>query len=113
VSSKRFDHLGHCGVGRIVHPIEGHAAIPEAILSDPAMKNVNIDISWDEVAKHIVSTPENLRVSADMSNRYQIAFSVAQTKSLLRTRKSISVSSTSTSHYGKRFLRRRALKSES
>jgi predicted TIM-barrel fold metal-dependent hydrolase len=28
----------HCGVGRIIHPIKGHAAMLEAILSDPAMK---------------------------------------------------------------------------
>jgi predicted TIM-barrel fold metal-dependent hydrolase len=64
----------HCGVGRIIHPIKGHAAMLEAILSDPVMKNVNFDISWDEVAKYIVSTPESLRVSADMINRYSDRF---------------------------------------
>jgi predicted TIM-barrel fold metal-dependent hydrolase len=64
----------HCGVGRIIHPIKGHAAMLEAILSDPALKNVNFDISWDEVAKYIVSTPESLRVSADMINRYPDRF---------------------------------------
>ena len=64
----------HCGVGRIIHPIKGHAAMLEAILSDPAMKNVYFDISWDEVAKYIVSTPESLRVSADMINRYPDRF---------------------------------------
>ena len=57
-----------------MHPIKGHAAILEAILSDPAMKNVNIDISWDEVTEYIVSTPENLRVSADMINRHPDRF---------------------------------------
>jgi hypothetical protein len=46
----------------------------EAILADPAMKNVNFDISWDELAKYIVSTPESLRVSADMINRYPDRF---------------------------------------
>jgi len=64
----------HCGVGRIIHPINGHAAMLEAILSDPAMKNVNFDVSWDEVAKYIVSTPESLGVSADMINRYPDRF---------------------------------------
>jgi hypothetical protein len=49
-------------------------AMLEAILSDPAMKDVNFDISWDEVAKYIVSTPESLRVSADMINRYPDRF---------------------------------------
>ena len=64
----------HCGVGRIIHPIKGHAAMLETILSDPAMKNVYFDISWNEVAKYIVSTPESLRISADMINRYPDRF---------------------------------------
>jgi hypothetical protein len=102
----------HCGVGRIIHPIKGHTAMLEAILRDPATKNINFDISWDEVAKYIVSTPESLRVSADMIIT-QIAFSLAQTKSFLQTRKSISASTTCTNYCGRRFLRRRALKSAS
>ena len=64
----------HCGVGRIIHPIKVHSELLEAILSDPAMKNVYFDISWDEVAKYIVATPESLRVSADMINRYPDRF---------------------------------------
>ena len=46
----------------------------ESILGDPALKNVYFDISWDEIAKYIVSTPETLRVSADMINRYPDRF---------------------------------------
>ena len=64
----------HCGVGRVIHPIKGHAAMLESILSDPALKHVYFDISWDEVAKYIVSTPETLRVSADLINRYPDRF---------------------------------------
>jgi hypothetical protein len=64
----------HCGVGRVIHPIKGHAAMLESILNDPALKNVYFDISWDEVAKYIVSTPETLRISADMINRYPDRF---------------------------------------
>jgi len=64
----------HCGVGRIIHPIKGHAAMLESILSDPAMKNVYFDISWDEVAKYIVSTPNSLQISVDMINRYPDRF---------------------------------------
>jgi predicted TIM-barrel fold metal-dependent hydrolase len=30
----------HCGVGRIIHPIKGHAAILEAILSDPGRTSI-------------------------------------------------------------------------
>jgi len=64
----------HCGVGRIVHPIKGHAAMLEAILSDPMMRNVYFDISWDEVAKYIVASPESLRITADLINRYPERF---------------------------------------
>jgi predicted TIM-barrel fold metal-dependent hydrolase len=64
----------HCGVGRIVHPVKQHAAMLEEILSDPGMKNVNFDISWDEAAKYIVSTPESVQISADLINRYPNRF---------------------------------------
>jgi predicted TIM-barrel fold metal-dependent hydrolase len=64
----------HCGVGRIVSPVKKHAAMLEEILSDPAMKNVNFDISWDEAAKYIVSTPESVQISADLINRYPDRF---------------------------------------
>ena len=46
----------------------------ETTLSDPSMKNVYFDISWNEVAKYIVATPESIRVSADMINRYPDRF---------------------------------------
>src|SRR5579862_5655140 len=47
----------HTGLGRVVRPIKRHAATIAEILSDPALSNVNFDISWDEVAKYIVATP--------------------------------------------------------
>jgi hypothetical protein len=59
----------HCGVGRIVRPVKQHGAMLESILNDPAMKNVYFDISWDEVAKYIVASPESVRVVADLINR--------------------------------------------
>jgi hypothetical protein len=40
----------------------------ESILSDPAMRNVYFDISWDEVAKYIVASPESLRITSDLIN---------------------------------------------
>ena len=46
----------------------------EAILSDPAMKNVDFDLSWDEVAKYIVASPESVRITADLINRYPERF---------------------------------------
>jgi hypothetical protein len=64
----------HTGMGRIVRPIRGHAATIEAILQDPTFSHVNFDISWDEVAKYIVATPESTKIAADLLNRYPDRF---------------------------------------
>lgn len=64
----------HCGVGRVVRPVQRHTAMLESILSDPAMRNVYFDISWDEVAKYIVASPESVRITADLINRYPERF---------------------------------------
>ena len=64
----------HTGMGRIVRPIKSHAAALEEILRDPALTHVNFDISWDEVAKYVVATPEATKVAADMINRYPDRF---------------------------------------
>jgi predicted TIM-barrel fold metal-dependent hydrolase len=64
----------HTGLGRVVRPIKNHAAHLAEILSDPAFRNVYFDISWDEVAKYIVATPESTHVSADLMNRYPDRF---------------------------------------
>jgi predicted TIM-barrel fold metal-dependent hydrolase len=64
----------HTGVGRVVRPIKNHAANLAAILDDPAFSNVYFDISWDEVAKYIVATPESLQISADLINRFPDRF---------------------------------------
>ena len=64
----------HTGLGRVIRPIKNHAAQLAQILSDPAFPNVYFDISWDEVAKYIVATPESTRISADLINRYPDRF---------------------------------------
>ena len=51
-----------------------HVEILEAMLADPALAHVSFDISWDEVAKYAVSSPEVIaRVSA-LLNRYPDRF---------------------------------------
>ena len=55
-------------LGRIVRPVQvsaeaaertpTHLQILEAMLKDPALRHVSFDISWDEVAKYAVSSPE-------------------------------------------------------
>lgn len=64
----------HTGMGRVVRPIQNHAATLAKIMADPQFSNVYFDISWDEVAKYIVATPESTRIAADLLNRYPDRF---------------------------------------
>ncbi len=64
----------HTGMGRVVRPIKNHAAILAKILADPQFKDVYFDISWDEVAKYIVATPESTKIAADLINRFPDRF---------------------------------------
>ena len=64
----------HIGVGRIIRPVKDQAAIVEEIINDPKLTNVHFDISWDEVAKYIVATPESTKHAAAVVNRYQDRF---------------------------------------
>lgn len=64
----------HTGVGRIVRPVKGHAAVLESMLADPAFRNLYFDISWDEVAKYLVDSPESLRIAAALIERYPDRF---------------------------------------
>src|SRR5678815_4817838 len=59
----------HIGVGRIIRPVKEQAAIVEDIISDPQLRNVNFDISWDEVAKYVVAKPESLKNAAAVISR--------------------------------------------
>ena len=64
----------HTGMGRVVRPIKNHAAHLAEILADPAFSHVYFDISWDEVAKYIVSSPEATNITADLINHYPDRF---------------------------------------
>jgi hypothetical protein len=64
----------HTGMGRIVRPVEHHAAVLESMLKDPAFANLNFDISWTEVAKYITASPEATKITADLINRYPDRF---------------------------------------
>lgn len=64
----------HTGLGRVVRPVQGHAAELEAILKDSQFSHVYFDISWDEVAKYLTASPEAVRISADLINRYPDRF---------------------------------------
>lgn len=64
----------HAGVGRIVHPVKDQLAMMERGLASPKLSNFFIDISWDEMAKYIVETPETTAAMADLINRYPDRF---------------------------------------
>ena len=64
----------HTGMGRIVRPVQHHAAVIDEMLKDPAFSNLYFDISWTEVAKYLVSSPEATKIAADLLNRYPDRF---------------------------------------
>jgi predicted TIM-barrel fold metal-dependent hydrolase len=60
----------HTGVGRVVRPINRHAQMLADIINDPQLSHVMFDISWDEVAKYVVASPESAKIMSDLINRY-------------------------------------------
>jgi len=75
----------HMGLGRVVHPVQTSAAVAaerspaqvgivEAMVSDPAFAHVSFDISWDEVAKYAVASPESIARVVTVLNRYPDRF---------------------------------------
>ena len=76
----------HLGLGRIVHPVQGQATedtaerssayreIVEQLVSDPTLGHVYYDISWDEVAKYAIATPESVRRTVEVLNAHPDRF---------------------------------------
>ena len=74
----------HTGLGRVVHPVQvsaeaaerspNHVEIVESLVTDPALGHLNFDISWDEVAKYAVSSPQTIARTAAMLNKYPDRF---------------------------------------
>jgi len=76
----------HLGLGRVVHPVQTQATagtternptyreLVEGMVTDPTLGHVYFDISWDEVAKYAVSSPESIRNTAAMLNKYPERF---------------------------------------
>jgi len=64
----------HVGLGRIVQPVKDQLAMLERALSNPEMKHVYIDISWDEVAKYVVQSTETVAMTAAVINKYPDRF---------------------------------------
>jgi hypothetical protein len=58
----------------VIHPVSDHAAVLERAFRSPTLNHVYIDLSWNEVAKYLVSSPEAVKISADLINRYPDRF---------------------------------------
>jgi hypothetical protein len=64
----------HMGLGRTVRPPANHAAMIDELLRDPGLQNVFVDISWDEVAKYFVASPEETKTLAALMQRHPDRF---------------------------------------
>ena len=64
----------HMGVGRVVRPVKDQLAMLERALASPELSHVCLDISWDETAKYVVSSPEATQATADLINHYPDRF---------------------------------------
>jgi len=64
----------HAGLGRIVRPVKEQLSIMERGLANPDLKNLYVDLSWNEVAKYIVASPDAIQATADLMKRYPDRF---------------------------------------
>ena len=64
----------HLGLGRIVRPVEGQLGIFERALANPELRHLYLDISWDETAKYVTSSPEAVKRVAALINQYPDRF---------------------------------------
>lgn len=78
----------HCGLGRIVRPVQDMTVMLDHALSNPALNHVNIDISWTEVAKYMTSSPEVIDRCASLLNKYPERFLMGTDEVAPQTQKS-------------------------
>ena len=76
----------HLGLGRVVHPYQpaagaapgerppNHLDLVARLLAREELPNLHFDISWSEVAKYVVATPESTQATADLINRHPTRF---------------------------------------
>ena len=64
----------HTGLGRFVGPAEEHVALLDLMLSDPRFNHVTTDLSWDEVAKYVVSDAASTNAWAKLIMKHPTRF---------------------------------------
>ena len=57
-----------------MRPVPHQLALLDVALNDPKVAHVYIDISWDETAKYITSSPEAVARTAALINKYPDRF---------------------------------------
>jgi hypothetical protein len=60
----------HMGLGRTVAPPKNYFALVDEMLSDPELRNVYVDISWDEAAKYMVANADATMHTAELLRRH-------------------------------------------
>ena len=64
----------HTGLGRLVKPRPEHLEILDGILTDPGFNHVNFDLSWDEVAKYVMTNEETMGKWAELIAKHKSRF---------------------------------------
>ena len=77
----------HMGLGRVVHPVQSQGTVEansqripnqleivDRLLADPQLRHLYFDISWDEVAKYAIRSPETRQATARLFDRYPDRF---------------------------------------
>ena len=64
----------HTGLGRFVAPAEQHLTLLDEMLGDSRFDHVTMDISWDEVAKYVVSNDDVAAAWAALLEKHPTRF---------------------------------------
>jgi predicted TIM-barrel fold metal-dependent hydrolase len=64
----------HCGLGRIVRPVDDQIGMVEKAMMNPELNHVSVDLSWTEVAKYVTSSPQAIERTAAMINKFPDRF---------------------------------------
>ena len=64
----------HMGLGRTVAPPKNYFALVDEMLRDPELRNVYVDISWDETAKYMVANADATMRTAELLRRHSDRF---------------------------------------
>ena len=62
--------FAHMGMGKFTEPTPAYVRMWGRILSDPGLRHVSTDISWNEVARHLRSTQEIADAFVDLARHH-------------------------------------------